>query len=491
MNNLDQDWLAQYPQPLRRGLVAVAERFSAPLFVAGGAVRDWLGGKPCQDLDIAGPIDGLACAAFLAKHLGGAYVPLDEKEGVARVVWQGYEIDFSRFRDDTDSIEADLARRDFTINSLGVAFDPKSGGLLPPYEIIDPTGGVDDLAQGLVRVTADTVFEVDPLRLLRAYRFVAGLGFKLDADTEKLITAKVNLIADTAMERVAGELDLVMASSRAGDSVAMMAASGLLWVIFPELKSGQGMTQPTSHHLDVFSHNLEALFCMERILDDPEQWYPGHGEQFAEYLNAGRRLLWLKWAALFHDLGKPVCHRIRDGRVTFYNHDQAGGRFFADIARRLRWSRVDRKQVSRLIELHMWPFHLNNARRKTGITPRACLRLVKAAEDELSGLFLLAMADSLAGAGPGKPEGMEADLAELYNRVDTVYQESIRPVLENARLLSGHDLIKTFELKPGRVIGEILKGLQVAQVAGEINDRDEAEAWVRDFLAADLQGKSD
>jgi len=199
----------------------------------------------------------------------------------------------------------------------------------------------------------------------------------------------------------------------------------------------------------------------------------------------------LNWAALFHDIAKPACHRLRDGRVTFYNHDQAGGHFFADIGRRLRVSREVIRQVRRLIELHMWPFHLCNARRKTGITPRACLRLVKATGEELPGLFLLAMADSLAGAGPEKPAGMESELAELYEQVDSVYQQSIRPVLENPRLLNGHDLIREFGLPSGKIIGEILKQLEAAQVAGEIGNRSEAVTWVRNFIDAEGFIKSD
>lgn len=491
MNNLDRDWLGQYPSSLLRGLASLAKEFSVQLYVAGGAVRDWLGEKPCRDLDLTVSADGLACARFLARILNGAFVPLDEGEGVARVVWQGYEVDFSSFREGSKTIEEDLARRDFTINSLGVACDPESGGLLPPYRIIDPVGGRGDLAAGLVRANGDFVFRADPLRLLRAYRFVADLDFKFDVETEKRIAAEASLLAGTAMERVSAEFHLIMTSGRAAAAVTRMADNGLLWVIFPELRHGEGMTQPSSHHLDVFAHNIEALRWMEKLLVDPGQGYPDHGAQFVDYLAENRRLGWLNWAALFHDIGKPACHRLRDGRITFYNHDQAGGRFFADIGRRLRRSREEIRQVRRLIELHMWPFHLCNARRKTGITPRACLRLVKAAGDELPGLFLLAMADSLAGAGPEKPEGMEAELAALYSQVDTVYQQSIKPVLENPRLLTGHDLIREFGLPSGKVIGEILQQLEAAQVAGEITSRNEAAAWVRSFLAARMDTKSD
>lgn len=491
MKNLDQDWLARYPEPLRLGLAAVVRHFSVDLYIAGGAVRDWLGGISCRDLDIAVNADGVDCARFLAAEINGAFVPLDTEEGVARVVWQGYEVDFSSFRDGTSKIEDDLARRDFTINSMGVAIGPVSGGLLAPYPVIDPTGGAADLEAGLVRANGDFVFSADPLRMLRAYRFVAELDFRLDSAAEKAIVDQKSLLAGTASERISAEFDLIMASSRSAVAVEMMAASELLWEIFPELKSGKGMEQPASHHLDVFAHNLEALRWMEKIIAAPRQWYPDHAEGFAEYLADPKRVRRLKWAALFHDLGKPSCRKIRDERVTFYNHDQAGGRIFAAIARRLRWSRQDGVLVSRFIELHMWPFHLCNARRKNDITPRACLRLVKAAGDDLPGLFLLAMADSLAGDGPGKPEGMESDMADLYGRVDTVYQQSIRPVLENKRLLSGHDLINKFALQPGKIIGEILQGLEAAQVEGEIKDKKGAEEWVHNFLADGFALKRD
>jgi poly(A) polymerase len=192
----------------------------------------------------------------------------------------------------------------------------------------------------------------------------------------------------------------------------------------------------------------------------------------------------LKWAALFHDLGKPETHRLVEEKITFYSHDQAGAVIFEAIAERLHWAKDDRHGVAQLIALHMWPFHLSNARLRIGITRKACLRLVKAAGEALPDLFLLAMADSLAGQGAGKPEEMEENLAGLFREVHGVYVEYIQPVLANPPLITGHDLIEAFALEPGPAFKEILDGLVVAQVEGLVADREQALAWVKKFLEA-------
>jgi poly(A) polymerase len=138
--------------------------------------------------------------------------------------------------------------------------------------------------------------------------------------------------------------------------------------------------------------------------------------------------------------------------------------------------------VSRLIEMHMWPFHLNNVRRRHELTPKAALRLVKAAGSELHGLFMLALADSLAGQGAGRPPDMEASMVSLYEELIGIYQKHIKPVLEKPRLLTGHDLQRVFHLQSGPVFSLILDGLQQAQVEGMIDSREDAIAWVNDYL---------
>ncbi|MEJ2031987.1 MAG: HD domain-containing protein [Deltaproteobacteria bacterium] len=480
------DWLQGYPSEVRQALAA-AGRQCPVLFMAGGTVRDLLLGRQPRDLDLTVPARAMDCARFLAEFLKGAFVPLDDAEDVGRVVWQEYTIDFASFREGTTTIEADLGRRDFTINALAVPLEISLREVRPSGLLLDPTGGLEDFAQGRLRATSDEIFAADPLRLLRAYRFAATLGFARDEHLEGLIRRDRELIGRTAAERIAAELQLVMASKRAHGQFTAMAASGLLWAIFPELQEGVGIAQPAGHHLDVFHHNLAALGAMEEVQREPGRYFPFHDHDLRTYLEPEARKVRLKWASLFHDLGKPGTCRLRNERITFYGHDRAGAERSAAITARLRWSREEGRQVARLVDLHMWPFHLLNARMKTGITTRACLRLVKAAGDELPGLFLLAMADSLACAGAGKPLDTEKDLAALYRQVDEIYQLSIKPVFEQPRLLTGHDLQELFRLPPGPLIGRLLQEVEQAQVAGEVSSREEAVTWLTSRLGGGKQ----
>lgn len=473
---LTQDWLQTYPEELRLVLGQIAKRSGQSIYVAGGPVRDWLLGVAARDLDFTVPQGAVACAREVSVQLGGTFVLLDEAEDVARVVWQGLTLDFSGFRNHTTTIEDDLGQRDFTLNAMAVLFAPETCGLAS-LTVIDPLGGVTDLAQKMIRTSAVANLLADPLRLLRAYRFAATLGFAIEPQTEAALAVHGELLAKTAMERVAYELDLIMGSDRAWQTISRMADGGLLWVIFPELVSGRGLNQPTSHHLDVFEHSLEALRWLEKILLEPERHFLGQGDLFREMILDKQATL-LKWAALFHDLGKPETHRLVEDKITFYNHDQAGAAIFQTIAARLHWPRDDRNRVARFIALHMWPFHLSNARLRVGLSRKACLRLIKEVDDDLAGLFLLAMADSLAGQGMGKPEGMEANLAALFFEVHGMYVEHIQPIFANPPLVTGHDLIEVFALQPGPAFKEILEGLVVAQVEGLVSNREQALAWV-------------
>lgn len=492
MDRLIQNFLHKYPRKLLRVLAETASERGEPFFITGGTVRDWLLAKESTDLDITVAADGFGWAHRLADRLGASFVGLSAEEDVARVVWQGITIDFSGFREGAETIDVDLAKRDFTINGLAVHIEPRNGAepdLKPCREVIDPTNGLEDLRTRVIRCTSSAVFNSDPLRLLRAYRFMAGLQFSIEQQTAEAIRLQAGLIQQVAAERIGAELGLIMASGHAVNAIRAMCESGLLGELFPELVKGVDMDQPASHHLDVFEHSLATLGWMEKIQHRPGRYFPGHGDEMARHLSESKRTIRLNWAALFHDLGKPFTYSKRadkNGRITFYNHDMVGGDLFRKIATRLKWGGEDAKQIGRLIELHMWPFHLNNVRQQSGLTPRAALRLVKAAGPELPGLFMLAMADTLAGRGDERPQTIEENIVVLYDELCRVYRQSIKPVLDKPRLLTGNDLQELFSLTPGPVFRTILDGLQQAQVADEVRSRAEAIEWVRIFIQ---QGK--
>ncbi len=477
--------MAHYPRRLISALARVAETQGLDFYVIGGTVRDWLLGRMPGDLDITVAHDAVACCrALIAELGGGAFVPLGcAGEEAGRVVWRGLTIDFSSFRQGAQTIEADLGLRDYTVNAMGVSFAALLDCSVTPH-LLDPLHGLHDLEEKILRACPHA-FVADPLRMLRGYRLCATLGFRIEEATRTEIERHVNLVRTVSVERISHELELIMASDRAHAVMGEMAQIGLLWQIIPDLARGVGMGQPGFHHLDVFHHSLAALGFMEEILAAPARFYPECAVRIREYIAQPGMKVRLKWAALLHDLGKPVTMAVRedkDGRVTFYDHDQVGKELVLNLGRELRWSNESRERVAALIGMHMQPFHLCNVRREQPLSRKACLNLSKKAGDDLIGLFLLAMSDSLAGQGEKKPPTMEAELSGLLGEVLAIYEQYIQPAIKGPRLLSGQDLITFFSLPPGPLFAKILDALEVAQVEGEVASEEDARRWVRRYL---------
>ncbi|WP_161629912.1 CCA tRNA nucleotidyltransferase [Desulfogranum mediterraneum] len=496
-SNLTAQQLAGlFPDWLRQSLARLQQRRAGRIYLAGGTVRDLLLGRSPQDIDLTIRADARLLARELAALVGGTYVPLGRNEDAARVVHQGVTVDVSAFREGATSFRQELGRRDLTINALGCCLSPLLGqgegkgtgagaGTGQPA-LIDPLGGLADLEQGRIRHAFQGAFQEDPLRLLRVYRFAASLGFTIKGATTDLVQRQRQLIAAVAPERIHHELDLIMASGRAAPTLSAMVDSGLFWELLPELRAGQGMAQPASHHLDVFGHSLEALLQMEALLASPSCGYAPPRESLALYGRDPANQLVLKWAALFHDVGKPRTHGIdqaRGGRITFYNHDQVGAALFAGFAERYRWSSRAQRRVARLISQHMRPFHLANVARQGPVSTKACIRLLESLGEELAGLFLLAMADARAGQGSLRPEEMEAELGRLYDRLETVARENVAPVLEGEPLLTGRDLIGEFGLVPGPLFKVLLKAVTEARMEQRVVSREQALALVAELLA--------
>ncbi|MBW1634841.1 MAG: HD domain-containing protein [Deltaproteobacteria bacterium] len=491
VNNLSK-FSRLYPGELISALRVIAELEGKQFYVVGGTVRDLLLGKSSNDLDLAVSEGAVEIVRALIRQLGGgAFVDLcGADDEAARLVWHNIQVDIASFREGAGTIEEDLALRDFTINSLGVKLDQLIEPGDPP-EIIDPTTGFADLTSCRLR-HCPSAFTADPVRMLRGYRLHAVLNFSLVEETEQEIEKCASLLDRVAAERIRYELDLIFDSSRTAATLREMDKSGLLKELLPELYRGQGVLQPRFHHLDVFKHNMLALEMMETIVVNPGKFFPGQDHRLKEYLQEKSVIRWLKWAALLHDLGKPATRGESEkeaGRVTFYGHDEVGRQLFCNFAEQLRWSRRDRENVAALIGMHMHPFHLCNIERKGEVTKRAALKLCQRAGDLLPGLFLLAMADSLAGQGEKKPVGMEKEIAALLGKVLDIYEENIRPVLSGPRLLTGRDLIDSFDLHPGPLFSTIFARLEVARVEGEVANREQAMVWVDNFLQKQLQAE--
>jgi len=476
-----------YPVELLEALLRTAEKNGVQMYLVGGTVRDCLLGRDFHDLDLAVSDQVSLCAKYLQRELGGGTLvdlsgPDDE---AVRLVWRGEQVDLAAFRAGATTIEEDLRLRDFTVNAMAVPLSQvQTKATAPNSSLLDPTGGLEDLRQGRVR-HCPGAFAADPVRMLRGYRMCAGLGFHLDQETKAAIARDASLIEHIAAERISYELQLIFDSPRTSETLRDMAETGLLRRLLPELYQGEGVEQPEFHHLDVLQHCFLALQMMETIIAEPERFFPGHGEKISGYLQEERVVRCLKWAALLHDVGKPVTKEIRadkDDRVTFYGHDEVGRELFLQFADRSKWSKADAQLVGSLIAMHMHPFHLCNVQREEPVSKRAALKLCRRAEKSLVGLFLLAMADSLAGQGEKKPARMEEELLTLFAAVDKMYDETIAPVLHGPRLLTGKDLIGQFQLTPGPLFAEILDELEAARVEGKVVDRTTALAWVGKYL---------
>lgn len=462
-------------------LIDCAEKRGHRVYLVGGAVRDMMIEACVEDLDFAVESGALALLHEVRRTIRcGTVIELgDAVNDTARLVCRRVSIDVSGYRHGAVSIEEDLVLRDLTINSMAVLLDDllQPGGM----HLIDPLGGRKDLARKLVRACPGC-FDDDPLRMVRAYRFAAQLNFTIDGTTIDEIEAKALLLEGIAPERISHELDIIMTTPRAYATVLEMRTTGLLHVLIPELYEGRYVQQPPFHHLDVMEHNLQTLNYAERIIAEPHKYFRDcETIDFAAAVQ-GEGCLELKWAALLHDVGKPVTRAIdeqKGGRITFYNHDERGADLVSDIGERLRWSGSRVKRVAALVRMHMHPFHLTNVLlQNEELSKRAKLKICKRAGRDLTLLFMLAMADSLAGQGPEKPAGIERQLALMFKDLIEFYEASVQPVIQGPKLLTGHDLIATFGLEPGPHIGDLLEAVEAAAVEGLISTGSEALAWV-------------
>ncbi len=472
-------------------------------YLVGGFVRDMLLGRPTQDLDLAVDGDSRSVAQAIADAIGGRPVVLDEVNEVVRIVVPELRQESPRYRIGgldgavvdvvplPNGLEADLDRRDFTIDAMAVLLDDAVSGDVST-SLIDRHDGRKDLQDRVVRAVTPRVFDDDPIRLMRAVRLSAQLRFRIDPDTADVVRQRAGLVTSVAAERVRDELLKTLAEPGAAGSLRMLDDLGLLMEVVPELASARGVEQPPEHHYDVLDHLTETVNQIERLLqhtDDSDAadlavapTFDGQDAHFVHRVGSGHtRLTLLKFVGLLHDVAKPATKTIEpSGRIRFFGHGDVGAEMAADIMARLRFSRKETELVRSMIEHHLRPTQMSQNTELP--THRAVYRFYRDLDDAAIDVLYLNLADYLAAKGPQLDPQEWADHCRLIDHVLRAGFEDKTPK-RIPRLIDGNDIMHRFGIPPGPNVGTLLELVQEARAAGEIATKEEA----LDLVAAKLE----
>lgn len=453
--------------PIFGTIARQASALGLPAYVIGGFVRDLILGRPSKDIDVVCVGSGIALAEAVGKALG-ANVSVFPNFGTAmlRALHNGqpWEVEFVGARKESYRLDSrkpivedgtlsdDQNRRDFTINAMGISLNAADYGAL-----IDPFDGQKDIRRKLIRtpLDADSTFSDDPLRMMRAIRFAAQLGFDIEPDTFDAIIRMNERITIISRERVTDELNKIILSPTPSYGFKLLYHAGLLERIFPELIALKGVeTIEGKGHKDNFYHTLQVLdniTSRTRTTTDPANE------------------LWLRWAALLHDIAKPATKRF-DAKVgwTFHGHEDLGARWVPGIFRTMKLPLNEHMRfVQKLVRLHLRPIALT----KEQITDSALRRLLVDAGDDLEGLMALCRADITSK----NYEKVQKHLRN-FDRVERkLHDLEERDKLRNFQpVITGELIMETFGLPPSKEVGELKTVMREAILDGIVSNSLEA-----------------
>lgn len=484
-------------------------------YIVGGAVRDALLKRPVKDLDLAvaaGGGDFPARAKRLARALGASVFPLDEDRQVYRLTPRekpGLTLDISPFQGKT--IGEDLRRRDFTLNAMALPLDAgfravpdKKTGLfrLPVPQktaLLDPSGGLKDIKEKRVRAVTPGALAEDPLRMLRAFRFAAELGFKIDNNTLELIKGRAALINKAAPERIHDELLLILGSAESHAWLKALHGAALLTAVFPELAAQTDCAEVYYGKGGVLKHTFAVVERMDHLFGRTGEYIPGW-RKIAGFL-AEKEVL--KLAALLHDVAKPSRAAMINGRLRFFGHEEHGAALCERIMERLRFSREHIRLVSKLVGAHLRPGNLAS---NDLISDRAMFRFFRTMGEYTIPLLVLSWADHASYITQAQLRSIKDRLREkpfaipkgglprngirktlrflqVLNLLFEVYvSKNIK--LKTARLIDGHDVIRALKLKEGPEIGDILEKVGLRQFEGKLKTRRQALSYLKTLKPA-------
>ena len=416
-------------------------------YLVGGYLRDLLSGEISPDRDIAIKCDNLAkLTKKIADELNGSFVELDPVNEIYRVVFGNDYIDFAKLLN--NNLIDDIKRRDFTINAITYDINNE--------KFVDITGGKKDFEEKIIRTYKISNLSDDPLRTLRAIRFQAKLGFRIDDEIINFIKENNSLILNVAPERIHQELIKTFEGKFLIDALFSMDETGLLDVIFPFFKDIKKIPSNSHHHLDLFHHLIETTGNIR--INKPE----------------------LKLAAFIHDLAKPDCWTIEKdtGRHRFIGHDELGAKKVVPFLKKLKFSNKEIEYISKMVQFHIYPSALM---KDENVTERAIIRFIRKIGDDTLDLLELARADRLSARGPAVSDEMiEVNLSNL-EKLKEKYFEISPKLKEMPKLVDGNEIMQILNLKPSPKLKEIIDEIKELQLEGKINTKEDAINFLKNY----------
>ena len=432
---------------------ALGEKKEIEVYVVGGFVRDLLMGSPINDIDLMTIGEGIPFAEMLANELGRKKIVPFKKFGTALIPGNEIQIEVATARKENyegnsrkpseiiyTDLEGDLLRRDFTINAMAMNITPLLFG-----ELTDPYGGISDIKKKVIKTPfdPDETFSEDPLRMMRAAYFASKLGFKLDESCLRSIKRQISRIGIVSTERIRDEFIKILTTDKPSIGLVILQKTGLMKTVFPEINVMYGMDQtPEWHHKDIFAHTLQVVDNSAKLSDKMK----------------------IRFAALVHDIAKPITRRVdKEKGYTFHGHDAIGGKMIDTVAKRMKLSNDLKDYLKKLTLLHLRPIALV----KNIVTDSAVRRLMVAAGEDLEDLMILCRAD-ITTKNPKRVkrylknfEKVEEKMANVNKRDEMVaFQSPVR----------GDEIMSICGLKEGTKVGVIKKAIEEAILEGLIDN---------------------